>query len=116
MDAFRKPAETLPEHPPLEAAIAQLDLSPPPPLKLAESKPVARSNESSGLELAPGSSPSRPIVSVIGSSVPPPRASFGRDIEREERAARRNTILIVASIWTFAFALVGVLLFMMRKA
>lgn len=114
-DVIRKPAETLPEHPSLDAAIAALDLSPPPALKLAERAPATPSKEASGLELAPPASSPLPIVPVVASSFPPARSSFGRDIDHEHRVARRNTMLLVATIWTFAIALVGVLLFMIQK-
>lgn len=105
----RGQADTLPEHPALDATIAALDLAPPPALARREPRTTP---ESSGLELAPPSTPQRQIVPVVDSSMPPPRSAPGRDIEREERAKRRTTLLVVASLWTCALALVGTLLFM----
>lgn len=116
----RNAAETLPEIPAppdaLDAAIAALDLSPPPALTLAERAPVP-----ARLPISPLAMMTPAVVPVIASSAPPSRnpesfgpSSFGRDIVREERDAKRKTTILVASLWTVALALVGALLFMIN--
>lgn len=110
----RNAAETLPEIPALDAAIAALDLSPPPALALPERAPMsARAPVSPLAMMTPA------VVPVIESSAPQSRnpesfgpSTFGRDIVREEREAKRKTMILVASLWTVAFGLVGALLFM----
>lgn len=112
----RKAAETLPELPALDTAIATLDLSPPPALALAERAPMSARAPVSPLAIMTPA-----VVPVIESSAPPSRnpesfgRDFGRDIVREERAAKRKTMFLVASLWTIAFALVGALLFMISR-
>ena len=115
----RKAAETLPELPAVDAAIAALDLS--PPLALAQRAPMSPRAPVSPLAIMTPA-----VVPVIESSARPSRSpesfgpsSFGRDvgrdIVREERAAKRKTTLLVASLWAVAFALVGALLFMINR-